>query len=130
MDVQNSFNRVVASRREKEAAEQEAEANRILILGEAKAEAQAQVLRAQGFAQARKILAESQVDAITSAKESGINEKDMLDLLIETNRLDTIRDAAKSGRLVIMDVSSHHGSAPVLSIPTEETGTTRQTRTF
>ena len=120
LDVQNSFNRVVASRREKEAAEQEAEAKRILILGEAKAEAQAQVLRAQGFAEARKILAESQVSAITDAKANGVAEKDLLDLLIETNRLDTIREAAKSGRLVIMDVSSH-SNAPVLSIPTEET---------
>ncbi|WP_054286976.1 SPFH domain-containing protein, partial [Gulbenkiania mobilis] len=103
-EVQASFNRVVTSQREKEAAEQEAQALRIRIVGEARAEAEAQELRAQGLAKARAILSESLTEAVTRAKQEGLHEDDIMNLLLETNRLDTIRAAADTGRLVLMDV--------------------------
>jgi regulator of protease activity HflC (stomatin/prohibitin superfamily) len=113
-EVQASFNRVVASEREKEAATQEAEAKRIRIVGEAKAEAESQLLRAQGLSEARRILAGSISEAVELAKEKGVSEKDILYLLIETNRLDTIKYAAEHGKLVVMDV--REGSKPVISL--------------
>ncbi len=103
-EVQASFNRVVASEREKEAATQEAEAKRIRIVGEARAEAESQQLRAQGLSEARRILAGSISEAVELAKQKGIAEKDILHLLIETNRLDTIKYASEHGKLVIMDI--------------------------
>ncbi len=103
-DVQAAFNRVVSSRREREAAEQEAEAKRIRIIGEARAEAESQTLRAEGLAAARRILAIALTDAVVTAKNAGISEQDTLTLLLETNRLDTIKYAAEHGKLVLMDV--------------------------
>jgi|APCry1669189567_1035234.scaffolds.fasta_scaffold28645_2 regulator of protease activity HflC (stomatin/prohibitin superfamily) len=103
-EVQASFNRVVASEREKEAATQEAEAKRIRIVGEARAEAESQQLRAQGLSEARRILAGSISEAVELAKQKGIAEHDILHLLIETNRLDTIKYAAEHGKLVVMDI--------------------------
>lgn len=114
-ELQTASNRVVASQREKEAAEQEAEAKKIRMVGEAKAEAESQKLRAQGIADARKILAGSLTDAVKAAKENGIAETDMTHLLLETNRLETIKHAAEHGRLVIMDVRSP--GAPNLTLP-------------
>jgi regulator of protease activity HflC (stomatin/prohibitin superfamily) len=103
-EVQASFNRVVASQREREAAEQEAAAKKIKILAEAEAEAQSQILRARGIAEARAILAKSLALAVHEAKQQGISESDIMYLLLETNRLDTIKYAAEHGKLVVMDV--------------------------
>jgi regulator of protease activity HflC (stomatin/prohibitin superfamily) len=113
-EVQASFNRVVASEREKEAAAQEAEAKRIRIVGEARAEAESQELRAKGLSEARRILAGSISEAVELAKEKGIAEQDILHLLIETNRLDTIKYAAEHGKLVVMDI--REGSKPNITL--------------
>jgi glycosidase len=76
----------------------------IRIIGEARAEAESQTLRAEGLAAARRILAVALTDAVVTAKNAGISEQDTLTLLLETNRLDTIKYAAEHGKLVLMDV--------------------------
>ncbi|SCK25098.1 SPFH domain-containing protein [Vogesella sp. LIG4] len=103
-EVQHAFNSVIASERKREAAVQEAEAKRALILGEARAEAEAQQLRAEGLAKARAVLAQSLTEAIAQARGSGIDEQDIMRLLLETNRLDTIKYASEKGKLVLMDL--------------------------
>lgn len=105
-EVQHAFNSVIASERKREAAVQEAEAKRALILGEARAEAEAQQLRAEGLAKARAVLALSLTEAIAQARGSGIDEQDIMLLLLETNRLDTIKYASEKGKLVLMDLRS------------------------
>ncbi|MEQ6290911.1 SPFH domain-containing protein [Vogesella sp. GCM10023246] len=105
-EVQHAFNSVIASERKREAAVQEAEAKRALILGEARAEAEAQQLRADGLAKARAVLALSLTEAIAQARGSGIDEQDIMLLLLETNRLDTIKYASEKGKLVLMDLRS------------------------
>lgn len=109
-EMQHSFNRVIASKREREAAEQEAEAKRVLILGEARAEAESQKLRAEGLANARQILAESLAKAVTATKDTGLSEKELAQILLETNRLDTIKYSAEHGRLILMDLRSNSAS--------------------
>jgi regulator of protease activity HflC (stomatin/prohibitin superfamily) len=105
-EVQNAFNRVISSQREREAATQEAEARRIRIVEEARAEAEAQRLRAEGVASARAILAKGLTEAMGQAKAKGVDEREILSLLVETNRMDTIRSAAEHGKLVVMDLRS------------------------
>lgn len=112
-EVQQAFNGVIASERKREAAVQEAEAKRILILGEARAEAESQKLRAEGLAQARSILASSLTEAIAQAKGSGISEQDIMYLLLETNRLDTVKYASEKGKLVLMDLRAGRGETAV-----------------
>ncbi len=119
LSVQESFNRVVASAREREAATQEAEAKRIRIVGEATAEAESQELRAAGLAKARAILSSSLAEAVSLAKGKGIDEKDIMHLLLETNRLDTIRYSSEHGKLVLVDLRSDSGVKPVLPLPLE-----------
>lgn len=114
--VQESFNRVVASAREREAAVQEAEAKRIRIVGEANAEADSQELRARGLAKARAILSQSLADAVAQAKTQGIDEHDIMRLLLETNRLDTIKSASEHGKLVVMDLRGDTPVRPVLPL--------------
>src|SRR5262249_54294566 len=116
-EVQASFNRVVSSKRDKEAAEQDAEATRVRMVGAARAEAESQKLRAEGLADARTILANSYTDALEKAKGHNVSEKDILNLLLETSRLDTLSHAAKHGKLVVMDVRNPgNGAGFVLPI--------------
>ncbi|GGX89149.1 MULTISPECIES: SPFH domain-containing protein [Vogesella] len=115
-EVQHAFNSVIASERKREAAVQEAEAKRILIVGEARAEAESQQLRAEGLARARTVLAASLTEAIAQAKGSGISENDIMYLLLETNRLDTVKYASEKGKLVLMDLRAPASQAG-LQIP-------------
>lgn len=105
-NVQDSFNKVIASEREKESAAFQAEAIRLRIVGEATAESEAQQLRATGLANARKILVEGLASSVEIASKQNISEKDVLVMLMETTRLDTIRSAAQHGSTVLLDVRS------------------------
>jgi regulator of protease activity HflC (stomatin/prohibitin superfamily) len=103
-DVQHSFNRVVASEREREAAKQEAEANRIRIVAAAEAESEGQIRRAEGLAKSRKILVDSLEENIKTIRDTGANVEAAMDLLLQVNRLDTIRDASHNKNLILMDL--------------------------
>ena len=46
--------------------------------------------------------------AIAQARGSGIDEQDIMRLLLETNRLDTIKYASEKGKLVLMDLRQHN----------------------
>lgn len=114
-NVQNAFNKVIASEREKESAAFQAEATRLRIVGEATAESEAQELRAKGLANARKILVEGLADSVEVAAKQNISEADILAMLMETTRLDTIRASAEHGSTVLLDVRS--GVAPQFNLP-------------
>lgn len=111
--MRQAFNAVIESRREREAAEQRAEAKRTMIVGEARAESEAQTLRAQGIASARRVLSEGFSAAVQAAAEHGVSAEDVSTLLLETNRLDAIRAASESGSLVLMDLRGGAASANI-----------------
>lgn len=112
MDVQQSFNRVVSSQRDREAAEQNAEANRILLVGQAKAESESQILRAKGIAESRQVIAQSLRESVSQGSGAQLSEQDIMSFLIEAARLDTIHSAAATGKLVIMDIRNNNGNIP------------------
>ena len=119
--MKSAFNAVIESKREREAAEQRAEAKRVMIVGEAKAESEAQALRAEGISNARKVLSSGYAEAVDKARAHGLNAENVSHLLLETNRLDAMRAMAEHGKLVVMDLRS---AAPVnLTLPVE-TGVT------
>jgi regulator of protease activity HflC (stomatin/prohibitin superfamily) len=102
--VQNSFNRVVASKRELEAAQQEAEAARIRLVAGARAEAEGQVVRAEGLAKSREILSKSLEENIKTIAGSGADVESAMNLLMAVNRFDALREVGRSGNLVLMDM--------------------------
>ncbi len=106
IEVRDAFNKVIASKRAKEAAENEAEAERIRLVGTAKAEAESKKLQGQGMAQMRQAIAEGLENAMETMKKAGLSSSDAIMLLNETNRLDTITNAAAHGNLVLMDIRS------------------------
>lgn len=104
-DVQASFNRVVAAKREREAAEQEAEAQRIKTVRQAEAEAEAQRARAKGLADSRKLLAEGLRESLADFEKYNVNSSEALTVLLETNRIDAMRDIGKHGNLLVLDMA-------------------------
>lgn len=111
-EVQSSFNRVVAATREKEAALQEGEAIKIRIVKQAEAEADAQRERAKGLADSRRILAAGLQESLSGF--ATIPQNTALALLIETNRIDALRESSKHGNLILMDLGKADGAQKAL----------------
>ncbi len=103
-EVQAAFNRVIAAEREREAALNEAEANRIRLVGVAEAEKTSKRLQGEGIAAQRLAIAEGYHDAMDKLRIAmpDTSESVILAMLMMTNHWDTIRDAAHSPGNVIM----------------------------
>jgi regulator of protease activity HflC (stomatin/prohibitin superfamily) len=95
-EVRDAFNRVIASQRLKEAATNEAAAARIKLVGVAEAEAKMREAMAKGLEQ-----------AMETMKSAGLSMQEAMAFLTETNRLDTISNAAAHGNMVIVDTRSN-----------------------
>ncbi|MEX0921956.1 MAG: SPFH domain-containing protein [Rhodovibrionaceae bacterium] len=103
-EVRQAFNRVIASIREKEAAENIAEARRIELVGVAKAEKESKRLQGEGVADMRRAIALGLKEAMQEMRGSGLSAEQALSLLMDTNRLDTLDTAAVHGNMVIVDM--------------------------
>jgi regulator of protease activity HflC (stomatin/prohibitin superfamily) len=104
-EVKSAFNRVIASKREKEAAENLAAAKRIELVGIAEAEAESKRLQGEGMAKMRKAITEGLEESVELMRKCGLTIEQAITLLTDTNRLDTISTAATNGNLVIVDMA-------------------------
>lgn len=108
-DLKQAFDRVISSKREKEAAENIAASVRIKMIGEAEAEGESLKIKAEAFKEFRTKIAEGNSEAIEKFLE-GIKDKkltsaDVLEFFAGVDLRDTIRDASKNaGSLIIVPV--------------------------
>lgn len=102
-EVRDAFNRVIASKRLKEAAENEAAAARIKLVGVAEAEAESKKLQGEGMAKMREAMAKGLEQAMETIGKAGLTPQEAVAFLTDTNRLDTISTAAAHGNMVIID---------------------------
>ncbi|MEM9861972.1 MAG: SPFH domain-containing protein, partial [Myxococcota bacterium] len=95
---------VIAAQREMEAAQNEAEAQRIRLVGVAEAEKTSKRLQGEGIAAQRLAIAEGYHEAMDKLKTAmpQTSEETILAMLMMTNHWDTIRDAAAGKGNVIM----------------------------
>lgn len=105
-EVRDAFNRVIASMRAREAAENLAEAKRIELVGVAQAEKESKRLQGEGLALMREAIAKGMNEAMATLKKSGLNGEQALALLMDTNRLDTLSVASSHGNLILADLKS------------------------
>jgi len=108
-EVEDSFNRVIASERLKEAATNEAEAARIKLVGTAKAEAESKKLQGEGMAQMREAVAKGLEESMKTMQTAGLSAEQAIAFLNETNRLDTITNASTHGNMIVMDAGKDNG---------------------
>lgn len=102
-EVRDAFNRVIASHRLKEAAENEAAAVRIKMVGVAEAESTSKELQGKGMAKMREEMAKGLEIAMETMTKAGLSPQEAMMFLTDTNRLDTISNAAAHGNMVIVD---------------------------
>lgn len=105
-EVRDAFNRVIASHRLKEAADNEAAASRIKLVGVAEAESKSKELQGEGMAKMREAMAKGLESAMETMTKAGLSPQEAMAFLTETNRLDTISSAAAHGNMVIVDTRS------------------------
>lgn len=114
-EVRDAFNRVIASHRLKEAAENEAAAARIKLVGVAEAEAKSKALQGEGMAQMREAVAKGLDNAMAIMTKAGLSSQEAMKFLTDTNRFDTISNAATHGNVIIMDTKGGDNFAEIVA---------------
>jgi regulator of protease activity HflC (stomatin/prohibitin superfamily) len=115
-EVRDAFNKVIASKRLMEAARNEAEAERIKLVGAAQAEAESKKLQGEGMAQMREAVARGLEEAMKTMARSGLSVADSINFLTDTNRIDAITNAAAHGNTIIIDAGSNRDLASTAAI--------------
>jgi regulator of protease activity HflC (stomatin/prohibitin superfamily) len=110
--VKESMNRINASEREKVAAQFEGEAQKILIIEKAKAEAESKRLQGQGIADQRREIARGLEDSVKVLNGVDINSQEASALIVVTQHYDTLQSvgAEANSNLILMPNSPQAGS--------------------
>ncbi|KAF4754935.1 HIR complex subunit [Perkinsus olseni] len=98
--VKEAMNEQNASRRMRIAAQEKAEAEKIMLVKNAEAEAESKFLAGQGIARQRQAIIEGLKTSVESFTEStqGISSKDVMELLLITQHFDTVKDLASTSK--------------------------------
>ncbi len=89
--VKEAMNRINASEREKLAAQFEGDAQRILIVERAKAEAESKRLQGKGIADQRREIARGLEESVDVLNNAGINSQEASALIVITQHYDTLQ---------------------------------------
>ena len=110
--VKESMNRINASEREKVAAQFEGDAQRILIVERAKAEAESKRLQGQGIADQGREIARGLEDSVKVLNNVDINSQEASALIVVTQHYDTLQSvgSASNSNLILMPNSPQAGS--------------------
>ncbi len=102
--VKEAMNRINAAERQKIAAQYEGDAQRILIVERAKAEAESKRLQGRGIADQRREIAKGLEESVDVLNKAGINPQEASALIIITQHYDTLQaigQDAKSNLILI-----------------------------
>lgn len=98
--VKTSMNEINAAQRMREAAVQQAEADKIRVVKAAEAESESKALQGQGIANQRKAIIEGLKESVESFNNQieGTKAEDVMNLVLMTQYFDTIKDIGLSGK--------------------------------
>ena len=102
--VKEAMNRINAAEREKVAAQHEGDAQRILIVERAKAEAESKRLQGKGIADQRREIARGLEESVDTLNNAGINPQEASALIVITQHYDTLQSigADSSSNLILL----------------------------
>lgn len=100
--VQESYNRVRASEKERDAATNEAAAEKIRIVAKAEADKERDILRGQGAAGYRKEIFDQYAEQIQALVEGGTPREEAVAFMKKIMELDTWREVGEQGNMVIV----------------------------
>ena len=110
--VKEAMNRINAAEREKVAAQYEGDAQRILIVEKAKAEAESKRLQGQGIADQRREIARGLEESVEVLNKVGINSQEASALIVVTQHYDTLQSIGQetNSNLILLPNSPQAGS--------------------
>ncbi|MCH4552145.1 MULTISPECIES: SPFH domain-containing protein [Aestuariibaculum] len=110
--VKAAMNRINAAEREKTAAQYEGDAQRILIVEKAKAEAESKRLQGQGIADQRREIARGLEESVDVLNRVGINSQEASALIVVTQHYDTLQaiGGETNSNLILLPNSPQAGS--------------------
>lgn len=103
-DVKKAMNQVNASARMREAARNEAEAQKIRVIAEAEAEARAKELQGVGIARQRLAIARGLKESVEACSEAGISPEEATRMVLLTQHYDTMTAVGTRSKSTIMMV--------------------------
>jgi regulator of protease activity HflC (stomatin/prohibitin superfamily) len=98
--VKTSMNEINAAQRMREAAIQQAEADKIRVVKAAEGEAESKALQGQGIANQRKAIIEGLQESVENFNKtiSGTKAEDVMNLVLMTQYFDTLKEIGMSGK--------------------------------
>ena len=111
-EVKAAMNRINAAERKKVAAQYEGDAERILIVEKAKAEAESKRLQGQGIAVQRREIARGLEESVDVLNKVGINSQEASALIVVTQHYDTLQSIGgeTNTNLILLPNSPQAGS--------------------
>lgn len=102
--VKHAMNRINASEREKVAAQYEGDAQRILIVEKAKAEAESKRLQGRGIADQRREIAKGLLESVDVLNGVGISSQEASALIVVTQHYDTLQSIGEhtNSKLILL----------------------------
>ena len=110
-EVKQSMNEINAAQRERVAAQELAEADKIKIVTAAEAEAEKDRLHGVGIAQQRKAIVDGLAESIAELKEAnvGMSEEQIMSILLTNQYLDTLNTFAAKGNQTLFLPNNPNG---------------------
>lgn len=98
MLVKESMNKINATARDKVAATNEADAEKIRVVKAAEAEAESKRLTGEGYAQLRMAIAKGMEESMSSLKKAGLDSAAATNLILTTQYLETLEKMTTNGK--------------------------------
>jgi len=118
--VLQSMNAINSARRQRVAAQEKAEADKLMRVKEAEADAEAKFLSGQGVARMRKAMADGVKESMESMTSAGLTTQDAMQMMLTTQYIDTLKDFASNPNNSSIMVPSGPGAAGDLSTQIRE----------
>lgn len=113
-NTKEAYNDVRASERRKDAAKNNAEAERIMSVAQAQADKERNELMGQGIASFRRSIANSYIETRKALVDAGIDPIAADNFMSEMMRMDTLRDVGQQGNMVIMALENPGSDSSVM----------------
>jgi band 7 protein len=127
--VKAAMNRINAAEREKVAAQYEGDAQRILIVEKAKAEAESKRLQGQGIADQRREIARGLVESVDVLQKVGVSSQEASALIVITQHYDTLQAVGQqtNSNLILLPNSPEAGGEMLKNMITSFTASAQIT---
>ena len=112
-EVKDSMNAINAAQRQRQAAQELANADKIKIVTAAEADAEKDRLHGEGIANQRKAIVDGLSESFNELKASGLSERDIMSILLTEQYLDALNTFAKNGNHAIFLPAHANGAEDI-----------------